>query len=66
MGVFTKLIAVVYLLIGLYFINFKLKVISLDLLGVVGEWIVFSGGVIVIIHGLIFLIKRTRRGFERV
>ena len=64
MGKFTKILALVYVIIGLYFLNFPFDIISLDFLGGVGDWIVFLGGAIILIHGLIFLFKRAKKTFE--
>jgi hypothetical protein len=64
MGKFSKVIALVYILFGLYFINFKLEFVPLDFFGSLEGWIVFIGGVIILIHGLIFLFKRAKRTFQ--
>ena len=64
MGVATKILALLYIVIGLYLLNSPFKLVTLDFLGNYANWILFVGGVIVIIHGILFLSKRTKRGLE--
>ena len=61
MGLITKIMAVVYLLVGFYLLNFQLGLISLDFLKGIEGGIMFVAGVIVLFHGILFFIKRTRR-----
>ena len=64
MGTFTKILALVYILIGLYLVNFHFKIISLGLSESIEGWIVLIGGIIILVHGLIFFMKRTKKTFE--
>ncbi len=64
MGILTKIIAFVYFVVGLYLVNFKFNFIPSDFLGTSGDWIVLIGGIIVLIHGFIFLFKRARKTFN--
>ncbi len=64
MGTVTKVLALIYVLIGLYLINFQIKLVSLDFLNSIQGWIMFVGGVIILIHGVRFFMKRTKKTFE--
>ena len=66
MGAFSKIIAVVYIIVGLYLVNIKFNLIPIDFLGTAGNWIVLIGGIIVLIHGFAFLLKRARKSFEHI
>jgi TRAP-type C4-dicarboxylate transport system permease small subunit len=64
MGMFSKIIALIYLLVGLYLLNFHFKVISLGVPENIESWIVLIGGVIILITGIRFLMKRAKKASE--
>jgi TRAP-type C4-dicarboxylate transport system permease small subunit len=66
MGMFSKIIALLYILVGLYLVNFHFKIISLGLPENIESWIVLIGGVLVLVRGIRFLIKRAKRASEHL
>ena len=64
MGMFSKIIAIVYILVGLYLVNFHFKVISLGIPENIESWIVLIGGIIILAHGLLFLLRRAKKASE--
>ena len=64
MGMFSKIISIVYILVGLYLVNFHFKVISLGIPENIESWIVLIGGIIFLAHGLLFLLRRAKKASE--
>ena len=64
MGMFTKILAIIYFLVGLYLLNFHFKVISLDFLASIERWIMLVAGIIILLQGLLFFMKRTKKTFD--
>ena len=64
MGIFTKIIAIVYFIVGLYLINFKFNFVPLGISADIESWIMFIGGVIVILAGFSFLLRRAKKTLE--
>jgi len=59
MGTFSKVIAVVYLILALYLLNFKFNVVSLDFLASIEGWIMVAIAAILVIHAFRFFIKKS-------
>ena len=64
MGAITKIFAFIYILIGLYLVNFYLKLVSLEFLISIEGWIMLIAGIIILIHGIKFLFKRAKKTFD--
>lgn len=63
MGKFKKILAFIYILIGVYLINFYFKFVSLEFLSGIEGWIMLIAGIILFIQGILFLFKRANSGF---
>jgi len=56
------IIFVVYLLFGIYFINYAFNFVVLpDIMNTLNKWVVFAGGVLILIGGINFLRSRRER-----
>jgi len=64
MGRYGSIIFIVYLLFGLYFLNYKLVFLKLPDLTKANPWIILIGGILIIIGGINYL-RASRRSYRR-
>jgi len=58
MKMFKVIWFALHLIVGLYLINLKFNFVDLGVISSFGDWIVFAGGVLVIISGVMHLLKK--------
>lgn len=58
MGVIGKIVALVYIILGLYLLNIRFEILSLSFLDSIKGWFFLIAGLIFIIHGFVFLMKK--------